>query len=242
MSTPRTVPAAGGAGGPARPAAYVEYMLGGTDVGGGMQPLFMQARLGIEQFGVPDPELRGGLVRIDPGPEIRLITHPLPQPSPDSLAPAYTSHTPSGRSAWHCPLFLFTARNRLWIGSGAQSHRLHDEDGLDAHRHADQVPLCARATGSTADRITGSSPRGQSGEFLDLGSQFSARIASVHNRAGLEQQHGRFGIGAQTMLHTAGDDEQLPRREHHSAISHLNGEPPVEDQEKTRRCRRAGAR
>lgn len=48
-------------------------MLGGTDVGGGMQPLFVQARLGIEQFGVPDPELPGGLVRIDPSPDIRLI-------------------------------------------------------------------------------------------------------------------------------------------------------------------------
>jgi hypothetical protein len=91
MSTPRTVPAAGGAGGPARPAAYVEYMLGGTDVGGGMQPLFMQARLGIEQFGVPDPELRGGLVRIDPGPDIRLITHPLP--SPDSRPCLHESYS-----------------------------------------------------------------------------------------------------------------------------------------------------
>ena len=71
-------------------------MLGGTDVGGGMQPLFMQARLGIEQFGVPDPELPGGLVRIDPGPDIRLITHP--HHHPRTLAPACTSHTPSGRS------------------------------------------------------------------------------------------------------------------------------------------------
>jgi hypothetical protein len=51
-------------------------MLGGTDAGGGMQPLFMQARLGIEQFGVPYPELPRGLVRIDPRPDIRLITHP----------------------------------------------------------------------------------------------------------------------------------------------------------------------
>jgi hypothetical protein len=50
-------------------------MLGAADLGGGVQPLFMQARLGIEQFGVPDPELPRGLVRIDPRPDIRLITH-----------------------------------------------------------------------------------------------------------------------------------------------------------------------
>ena len=71
-------------------------MLGGTDVGGGMQPPFMQARLGIEQFGIPDPELPRSLVRIDPRPDIRLITHP--HHHPRTLAPAYTSHTPSGRS------------------------------------------------------------------------------------------------------------------------------------------------
>ena len=88
--------AAGGAGGPARPAAYIEHMLGGTDVGGGMQPLFMQARFGIEQFGVPDPELPRGLVRIDPRPDIRLVTHP--HHHPWTRAPAYTTHTPSGRS------------------------------------------------------------------------------------------------------------------------------------------------
>ena len=76
-----------GAGGPARPAANVEHMLGGTDAGGGMQPLFMQTRLGIEQFGVPDPELPGGLVRIDPRPDLRLITHP--HHHPRTLAPAY---------------------------------------------------------------------------------------------------------------------------------------------------------
>ena len=38
--------AASRAGGPARPAADVEHMLGSTDAGGRMQPLFMQARLG----------------------------------------------------------------------------------------------------------------------------------------------------------------------------------------------------
>jgi quinol monooxygenase YgiN len=88
--------AAGGAGGPARPAAYVEHTLGGTDVGGGMQPLFMQPRLGIEQSGAPDPELPRGLVRIDPRPDIRLTTHP--HHHPRTLAPAYPSQTPSGRS------------------------------------------------------------------------------------------------------------------------------------------------
>ena len=58
-----------------------------------MQPLFMKARLGIEQLGVPDPELPRGLVRIHPRPDIRLITHP--RHHPRNLAPAYTSHTPS---------------------------------------------------------------------------------------------------------------------------------------------------
>ena len=71
-------------------------MLGGTDVGGGMQPLFMQARFGIEQFGVPDPEFPRGLVRIDPRPDIRLVTHP--HHHPWTLAPAYMTQAPSGRS------------------------------------------------------------------------------------------------------------------------------------------------
>ena len=70
----------------------------------------------------------------------------------------------------------------------------------------------------------------QSGKFLDLGSQFSAGIAGVDDRAGLEQQHRGFGIGLRTVLDAAGDDEELPRPEHHSAVSHLNGELSVEDQ------------
>ncbi len=45
------------------------------------------------QFGVPDPELPRSLVRINPRPDIRLITHP--HHHPRTLAPAYTSHTPS---------------------------------------------------------------------------------------------------------------------------------------------------
>jgi hypothetical protein len=70
---------------------------------------------------------------------------------------------------------------------------------------------------------------GQSGEFLDLGSQFSASIAGVDDRAGLEQQHRGFGIGLRTVLDAAGDDEELPRREHHVAVSHLDGELSIED-------------
>jgi hypothetical protein len=71
----------------------------------------------------------------------------------------------------------------------------------------------------------------QSGEFLDLGSQFSASIAGVDDRAGLEQQHSGFGIGLRTVLDAAGDDEELPRREDYVAVSHLDGELSVEDQE-----------
>ncbi len=36
-------------------------------------------------------------------------------------------------------------------------------------------------------------PRTQSGEFFDLGSQYSASIARVDDRAGLEQEHRCFG-------------------------------------------------
>jgi hypothetical protein len=71
----------------------------------------------------------------------------------------------------------------------------------------------------------------QSSEVLDLSSQFSASITSVDDRAGLEQEHRCFGIGARTVLHAVGDDEQFPRREDHIAVSHLNSEPSVEDQE-----------
>ena len=73
--------------------------------------------------------------------------------------------------------------------------------------------------------------RRHSEEFLDLGSEFSASIAGVDDRAGLEQQHRGFGIGPWTVLDAAGDDEELPRPEHHIAVSHLDGEPSVEDQE-----------
>ena len=74
-------------------------------------------------------------------------------------------------------------------------------------------------------------PHRQSGEFLDFGSQFPASIARVDYGAGLEQKHRCFGIGARTVLDTAGDDEELPRREHHIAVSHLNSELSVQDQE-----------
>ena len=74
-------------------------------------------------------------------------------------------------------------------------------------------------------------PYRRSGEFLDLGSQFPGSIASVDDRARLEQKHCGFGIGARAVLDAARDDEELPRCEHHIAISHLNGEPPVQDQE-----------
>ena len=87
--------AACGAGGPAGPAAYVEHMLGGTDAGGGVQPLFMQARLGIEQLGVPDPEFPRGLVRINPRPHIRLIIHP--HHHPRALATRVIVHQPGKR-------------------------------------------------------------------------------------------------------------------------------------------------
>src|SRR5215510_15374689 len=74
-------------------------------------------------------------------------------------------------------------------------------------------------------------PRRQSGEFFDLGSEFSASIASVDDCAGLEQEHRCFGIGARTVLDAAGDDEELSRPEHHIAASHLNGQLSVQDQE-----------
>jgi hypothetical protein len=48
-------------------------------------------------------------------------------------------------------------------------------------------------------------------EFLDLGSEFSASIAGVDDRARLEQKHRGFGIGPRTVLDTAGDNEELPR-------------------------------
>ena len=83
---------------------------------------------------------------------------------------------------------------------------------------------------SAAHRIIRPKHR-QSGEFLDLGSQFSAGIAGVDDLAGLEQQYHGFGIGLRTVLDAAGDDEELPRREDHVAVSHLNGELSVEDQE-----------
>jgi hypothetical protein len=73
--------------------------------------------------------------------------------------------------------------------------------------------------------------RRHSEEFLDLGSEFSASIAGVDDRARLEQKHRGFGIGLRTVLDTAGDDEELPRPEHHIAVSQLNGELSVEDQE-----------
>jgi len=71
----------------------------------------------------------------------------------------------------------------------------------------------------------------QSGELFDLGSQFPASIANVDDCAGLEQHHRCFGIGARTVLDAAGDDEELSRRECHIAVSHLNGELSVEDEE-----------
>jgi hypothetical protein len=71
----------------------------------------------------------------------------------------------------------------------------------------------------------------RSDEFLDLGSQFSASIAGVDDRARLQQQHRGFGIGPRTVLDATGNDEELPRPQHHIAVSHLNGEPPVEDHE-----------
>ncbi len=74
-------------------------------------------------------------------------------------------------------------------------------------------------------------PYRRSGEFLDLGSQFPASIASVDDRARLEQKHCGFGIGARAVLDAARDDEELLRCEHHIAISHLKGKPPVQDQE-----------
>src|SRR5215510_4495667 len=71
----------------------------------------------------------------------------------------------------------------------------------------------------------------QSGELFDLGSQFPASIASVDDCTGLEQKRCCFDIGARTVLDAAGDDEELSRREHHIAVSHLNGELSVEDEE-----------
>ena len=79
-------------------------MLADTDAGGGVQPLFMQARFGIEQFGLPDPELPRGLVRIDPRPDIRLITHPHHRP-------------PDSRPCRHDPYSIrrsFGVQNREW--------------------------------------------------------------------------------------------------------------------------------
>jgi hypothetical protein len=70
-----------------------------------------------------------------------------------------------------------------------------------------------------------------SGEFLDLGGQFSADIAGVDHVARFEQKYCGLGVGAWAVLDTARHDEKLARPEHDITISQLDGELSVKDQE-----------
>ena len=67
----------------------------------------------------------------------------------------------------------------------------------------------------------------QSGEFLDVGGEFSAGIASIDDAARFEQEHRSLGVGARSVLDAARHDEKLARSEHDITISHLDGELSV---------------
>jgi hypothetical protein len=70
-----------------------------------------------------------------------------------------------------------------------------------------------------------------SGEMLDLRGELAARVAGVDDAARLEEEQRGFGVGARTMLNPLWYDEELPRRQYHIAIPHLNGELSAEHQE-----------
>ena len=67
--------------------------------------------------------------------------------------------------------------------------------------------------------------------MLDLGGELAARVSGVDDAARLEEEQRGFGLGARTMLDPLRYDEELPRREYHIAIPHLNGELSAEYQE-----------
>ncbi len=67
--------------------------------------------------------------------------------------------------------------------------------------------------------------------MLDLGGELAASVAGVDDAAWLEKEQRGFGVGARTMLDSLRYDEELPRRQYHIAIPHLNGELSAEYQE-----------
>lgn len=71
----------------------------------------------------------------------------------------------------------------------------------------------------------------ESGEFPDLGGQLSAGIAGVDDPARLEKEYRSLDVGSGAVLGAAGHDKELAWREHDAAVSHLDGELSVEDQE-----------
>src|SRR4051795_8179583 len=66
---------------------------------------------------------------------------------------------------------------------------------------------------------------------LGRGELARLRVAGVHRPDGLDQEDFHLLVRARAMLDAARDDEQLARVEHDVAISQLNRQAPLQDEE-----------